>query len=63
MKKFAAFALMICLLVIAVAAVLSVTYPEFQAIFGDMLHEAGLRAQLFFETLIAPFRAAFARGM
>ena len=62
MKKLAVFALVICLLVIAVAAVLSVTYPELQQKFVDFGREVGTRIGNFFRLFTEPFKQAFLRG-
>ena len=61
MKKYAVFALIVCLSVIAVAAVLSVTYPEMQQKFAQSIHDAGERISGFFELFFRPFKEAFIR--
>ena len=60
--KTAKFVLVICLLVIAVMAVLSVTYPELQQPFRDFFQGLGERIGTFFRLFTEPFRQAFLRG-
>lgn len=60
MRKFASFALVICLLVIAVSAVLLVTYPSAQEPAREFFLEAGARISEFFKALAEPFRRMFA---
>jgi len=62
MKKFAVFALVVCLLVIAVAAVLSVTYPELQQKFAESLRDFGESLRVFFSKMAEPFKEAFLKG-
>lgn len=61
MKKYAVFALVVCLLVIAVAAVLCVTYPEMQEKFAQSMQEFGQRVGAFFRMFLEPFKEAFTR--
>ena len=62
MKKTLIFVLAICLLAVAVMAVLSVTYPElqerFRAFFADMWVRIGNFVRFFTE----PFKRAFLQG-
>jgi len=61
MNKYGKFALVVCLLVIAVAAVLSVTYPELQQRFAEFFREVGARIGNFFRLFTEPFKQAFLR--
>ena len=60
MKKTLIFVLAICLLAIAVMAVLSVTYPELQEGFRDFFANAWTRIGTFFRLFFEPFKQAFA---
>ena len=62
MKKILIFVLAICLLAVAVMAVVSVTYPETQQGFRDFFANAWIRAGAFFRLFTEPFRQAFVRG-
>jgi len=62
MKKTFVFALVICLLVIAVAAVLSVTYPELQPKFKESMDNTGEFLRNFVDSLTSPIRQAFAKA-
>ena len=61
MKKIVVFVLAICLLALAILAVLSVTYPEMQEGFRAFFEETGRRIGNFFELFTEPFRKAFLR--
>ena len=56
------FVLVICLLAIAVMAVLSVTYPEMQEGFRAFFESLGEFAGRFVRLFTEPFRQAFVRG-
>jgi len=58
MKKTFVFALVICLLVIAVMAVLSVTYPELQERFREWGDSTREFIRNFIDSLLSPFRGA-----
>ena len=62
MKKSGSFALAVILLVIGVAAVMSVNYPPWQQTFVDFISGAGARIGYFVGLFIEPFRAAFIKG-
>ena len=49
MKKFAKFALLICLLAVGIAAVLCVRYPQLQPMFADFGREVSSRIGEFFK--------------
>ncbi|MDR2686374.1 MAG: hypothetical protein LBB75_01360 [Oscillospiraceae bacterium] len=61
MKKTLIFVLAICLLALAVMAVLSVTYPELQQGFRDFFADAWARVGTFFRLFFEPFKQAFGR--
>ena len=54
--------LVICLLAIAVMAVLSVTYPGMQDIFRDFFAGLFTRIGNFFNLFFGPLKEAFVRG-
>ena len=56
MKKFASFALVVCLLVLAVAIVLGVTYPNVQKNINDFFSNLWEGTLDFFDRLIEVFR-------
>jgi len=56
------FVLVICLLAVAVMAVLSVTYPELQQPFRDFFAGAWMRIGAFFNFFLEPFKRAFVQG-
>ncbi len=59
MQKQVKFALIVCLVVLAVAAVLSLTYPEVQKSLSEASNNAGERMGEFFEGVGEAFRRAF----
>ena len=59
MKKYATFALLICILVLGVAAVLSVKYPELQVIFAEWVRRALSAARIILRTIVRAFQIAF----
>jgi len=60
--KTAKLILVICLLAVAVMAVLSVTYPELQQGFRDFFVDVWTRIGTFFRLFSEPFKQAFVRG-
>ena len=62
MKKIIIFVLAICLLALAVMAVLSVTYPEMQQGFQDFFAETARRTGNFFALFTRPFKEAFTKS-
>ena len=62
MKKTLIFVLAICLLALAVMAVLSVTYPELQQGFRDFFANAWTRIGNFIRFFTEPFKRAFLQG-
>ena len=61
MKKYTAFALLICILVLGVAAVLAVKYPELQEVFAAGGKSAYTGTVGFIKRLVEAFRIAFSK--
>jgi len=62
MKKTGGFILMAILLVVAVFAVLCVTYPELQQPIKEFMENTGKGIGNFFGALFEPIKKAFVRG-